>query len=143
MADLIIILVLGLILNPDKSPKPELLDRTSQAVKEANRLPGSKLLLTGGDPAKVNFTEAAAMAKDVTKKGIDRQRILLEEKALDTIQNAYYSLQKMDDLYSLSQANKTAEIHLLTSVHHMPRASWIFRVMSKAMRVSIFLVACH
>merc|ERR1712126_108108 len=78
------------------------------------------------------------MAEEVKKKGVDGQRVLLEERALDTLQNAYFSLKKLDDLYGLSEDNSTiAEIHLLTSAHHMPRSAWIFRVMSKAMQIRV------
>ena len=110
MADIItIIIVLGLILNPDKTLKPELLQRTNTAVTEANKLPRSMLLLTGSDPARVNLTEAEAMASEVKKKGIDGQRILLEDRATDTIHNAYYSLKMLDDLNSLT-VQETSEV---------------------------------
>merc|ERR1711990_68951 len=102
-----------------------------KAFAEANSRPEAKLVLTGYGG------EAQVMADILERKGIDEERLLLEEKAEDTIQNAYYSLTLLDQSYSLSQASKTVEIVLVTSDYHMPRASWIFRVMSEAMKIEV------
>jgi len=126
-----VIVVLGLALNSDGSPKPELLERIDKAFAEANSRPEAKLVLTG------HGGEAKVMAESLKKKGIDGERLLSEEKAKDTIQNAYYSLTLLDQTYALSQANKPVEIVLLSSDYHMPRASWIFRVMSEALKIKV------
>ena len=80
------IVVLGLALNSDGSPKQELLERIDKAFTEANSRPEAKLVLTG------HGGEAKVMAERLEKKGIDGERLFFEEKAKDTVQNAYYSL---------------------------------------------------
>merc|ERR1712029_618813 len=104
-----VIVVLGFALNSNGSPKAELLERTDQAFDEANSRPEAKLVLTGRGrgAAQINRTEAQAMAESLERKGIDSERMLLEVEAMDTIQNAYYSLTLLDQAYSLSQDNNT------------------------------------
>jgi hypothetical protein len=101
-----------------------------------------KIVMTGADTAHLGFTEAHAMAQamimmetETNRSGIDtlmipESDIWLEEKAVDTIENAIYSLDLILARSQTSLMTPTAEsssrLILVTSEFHMPRSWFIF-----------------
>ncbi|WP_421213131.1 ElyC/SanA/YdcF family protein [Aeromonas dhakensis] len=84
------IVTLGYALNPDGSMHDILLGRleTTRALAKAN--PATLIILTGGVPQN-RQTEGKLMADWLVKKGIDRSRIIEENYATSTVENALYS----------------------------------------------------
>jgi hypothetical protein len=100
-----------------------------------------KIVVTGADTAQLGFTEAHAMAQaimmmeEINRSGttadtIPESDIWLEEKAVDTIENAIYSLDLILERSQTSLTTPTAEsssrLILVTSEFHMPRSWFIF-----------------
>ncbi len=110
------------------------LERIFEAIPLARENPQAKLLYTGGSivhdaytkeaekdvRAPDDLTEADVAARLFESCGIPRDRLLLEENALNTFENAKFS--------KVIAAPKHGERWLLvTSAFHMPRAIGVFR----------------
>ncbi|MFK4480948.1 YdcF family protein [Bacillus sp. RC206] len=88
----------------------------------AKQYPNSKIIVSGGIPAQ-GITEADAMSKWLILKGINKDRIILENKSMDTIENALFTI-------LILEKEGFKNITLVTSASHMRRALTIFNVAS-------------
>lgn len=113
------IIVLGSPADSDGNPTPKQLARVTEGVREYGRGVAPRLILTGG-AAHNGFIEADVMARATEAQGIPRSAILVEPKALDTIQNACYAERIMK-----SHGWRSAEV--VSSASHLPRASLVFQ----------------
>ena len=87
--DSLCIVVLGYALAEDGSMQEELVDRLVVALSSALRYPNAYIAVTGGQTSEVKgVTEAGQMAAWLQNKGIARERILVDNKALSTTANA-------------------------------------------------------
>ena len=122
--------VLGFGLNDDGSLKDEGKGRCDVAYESAMKYPKSKIYITGGGTAKNNstVTESGQM-KDylVNVKGLNANRIVIEEQAKTTVQNAKYTVKKLIE-------NHIKTITIITSDYHIRRGNIIFKgeIMLKA-----------
>ncbi|WP_227982641.1 YdcF family protein [Nocardia spumae] len=108
------IVVLGYGLLPDGSMRPELIARLQAALVQAMVSPASPIIVTGGNP-QAGTTEADAMARWLIAHSIAPERIHIESRASDTVQNAVNSAELMHALGA-------ADAVVVTSADHMPRA---------------------
>jgi uncharacterized SAM-binding protein YcdF (DUF218 family) len=122
------IVVLGGAISPDVSEARgtvalgEGAERLIAAAELARRYPNARIIYTGGS-SKLLFpegVEAAYAVRQLEALGVARERIIAEEQARNTIENAVFS--------RLIARPKPGERWLLiTSAHHMPRAMGAFR----------------
>ncbi|MEU6563090.1 YdcF family protein [Nocardia nova] len=108
------IVVLGYGLLPDGGMRPELVARLQAALVQAMISPASPIIVTGGNP-RGGTTEADAMARWLIGHSIAPERIHIESRASDTIQNAQNAAEIMRGL-------GTGDAVVVTSADHMPRA---------------------
>ena len=122
------IIVMGGTIGPENSAargEPalnELAERLTEIAGLARRFPSARIVFTGGNaslsaggPAEAEFVRAL-----FESFGIARERILLEDKARSTFENAVFTKKLVDP--------KPNERWLLvTSAHHMPRSVGVFR----------------
>ena len=80
------LVVLGAGLNGDQ-PSLTLIARLQTALDYLKENPAAVAIVTGGQGAYETVTEASAMAKWLTRKGIAPERIYLEERSTDTREN--------------------------------------------------------
>ena len=113
-----VIIVLGYPTNSDGSASPVERMRVLEGVREYRRGKAPALIMTGG-AAHNKYIEAATMADYAIAQGVPARAILREEKAQNTIQNAWYSVQMM-------QAHGWRSAEVVSSRSHLPRASLIF-----------------
>jgi uncharacterized SAM-binding protein YcdF (DUF218 family) len=113
------IIVLGTPADADGNPTPEELSRVTEAVHEYMRGVAPRLILSGG-AAHNRFIEARVMARVAEAQGIPASAILIEPRAMDTIQNACYSVRIMQE-----HGWHSAEV--VSSGFHLPRAGLIFQ----------------
>lgn len=113
-----VIIVLGFPANPDGTPSPIEKARVMEGVREYQRGVAPMLLMTGG-AAHNQHTEAEVMADFAHSQGVPSEAIVRENQALNTIQNAYYSVEIMK-----TRGWKSAEV--VSSPSHIRRASLIF-----------------
>lgn len=97
-------------------------DRFVEAVLLAKRFPNAKVVFTGGSSALFGdrMSEAEGARMLLTGLGISRDRLVLEDRAKNTFQNAQFSKE-------LIKPEKQARWLLVTSAIHMPRAMGSFR----------------
>jgi uncharacterized SAM-binding protein YcdF (DUF218 family) len=112
------IIVLGAPADSDGNPTPEQLARVTEAVNEYKRGTAPRLILTGG-AARNRFVEARVMARTAEAQGIPASAILVEPQAIDTIQNACYSVRIME-------AHGWHSAEVVSTAYHLPRAGLIF-----------------
>ena len=112
------IIVLGHQADRDGNPTPTQLARVTEAVREYERGVAPRLILTGG-AAGNRFVEARVMARSAEAQGIPASAILIEPEAMDTIQNACYSVRMMKE-----HGWRSAEV--VSGAEHLPRAGIIF-----------------
>lgn len=116
------IMVLGYRLLDNGGHDKELEGRLNKGIEIFKKGLGKKVIFSGGmGNPKADKTEASVMKSLAILKGIDSKDIILEEKSLDTIGNAYFSKQIVKS-YSWNK------IYVVTSCCHMPRASFIFNM---------------
>lgn len=77
------------------------------------------LLVTGGDPQHHGHTEAAVYGAALQQMGVDAGDLLLEERSLNTFQNAEYTA-------PLLQSHKVDQVFLVTSGLHLRRSLLYF-----------------
>lgn len=122
------IIVLGGAVDPDTSATHgqvslnDAAERITEGVALARRYPEARVLLSGGNGTltATERSEADAMKMLLVADGVAADRLLLEGKSRNTIENAEYSL-------ALAQPKPGETWLLVTSAAHMPRAVGCFR----------------
>ncbi|WP_137149219.1 YdcF family protein [Mycolicibacterium sp. CR10] len=112
------IVILGYGLKPDGTMRLILHTRVLAGLAVAQLFPQAPIIVTGGNPRNGN-TEAEQMGKMLRLYGTPRERIILEERASSTVQNAAFSV-------PLAKKAGTSGIILVTSSSHQDRADGNF-----------------
>ncbi|WAJ28237.1 YdcF family protein [Antarcticirhabdus aurantiaca] len=108
------IVVLGYALAKDGTAEKPLLDRLNVALKVAQANPAARVMVTGGQP-QAGVTEGDVMMRWLVERGIDRDRIMIEDKSKDTVGN-------MLNVANLLRRHTADNVILVTSSSHMRRA---------------------
>ncbi|MGE2715230.1 YdcF family protein [Mycolicibacterium litorale] len=112
------IVILGYGLEPDGTMRAILRRRVITGLTVAQFFPQSPIIVTGGNPRN-GVTEAAAMRRMLTMLGFPPHRIIVEDRANSTVQNARFSV-------PLAKEAGTSGIILVTSSTHQDRADGNF-----------------
>jgi uncharacterized SAM-binding protein YcdF (DUF218 family) len=112
------IVILGYGLKPDGTMREILRRRVLTGLIVAQFFPQSPIIVTGGNPKNGN-TEAGQMRKMLMLLGFPDSRIIVEDKANSTVQNARFSV-------PLAKEADTSGIILVTSTTHQGRADGDF-----------------
>ncbi|MGW0159556.1 YdcF family protein [Mycobacterium sp. NPDC003323] len=112
------IVILGYGLTPDGWMRPILYTRVLTGLAIAQAFPQSPIIVTGGNPRN-GRTEAGEMRNLLQLLGFPRNRIIVEDKANSTVQNARFSV-------PLAEKADTSGIILVTSSTHQDRADTNF-----------------
>jgi uncharacterized SAM-binding protein YcdF (DUF218 family) len=91
-----------------------LLSRGYTAVRYLEKNPETKVIVSGGQGPGENISEAEALRRLLLERKIDKERIFLEDKSKNTMEN----FKNSNELYNLSDKN----IIVVTSDYHMFRA---------------------
>ncbi len=115
--DSLCIVVFGYQLDADGSMAPELVGRCEAALACAVAYPKAGIVLTGGHTASsdAQASEARAMAAWLTERGVEPERLFLEEKSLSTVQNAVY----VDRLLA-EHCPSVDSLLIVSSSYHVP-----------------------
>ena len=122
------IIVLGGAISPDVSAAHddvalnEAAERLTVAAELARRYPAARILFSGGSGALIydEGAEAAFALRLLEDLGIPRERIMLEDRSRNTVENAVFSK-------ALAHPRPGERWLLVTSAHHLPRAIGVFR----------------
>lgn len=125
--DSLCIIVMGYYLKSDGSMRDELYQRLQITLEAAEKYPNAYILCTGGGTGSSNhrITEAGQMANWLKKKGIDSDRIIVENQALSTIENATYGCALLYRDYP-----EVKHLAVITSDYHVYRSCLYFHVQS-------------
>jgi len=107
------VIVLGCQVAGEYASLP-LLSRGYTAIRYLNKNPETKVVLTGGQGPGENIPEAESLKRLLLENKIDKERIFLEDKSKNTMENLIFS----DELYNLS----VKKIIIVTSDYHIYRA---------------------
>lgn len=111
------IIALGSPAEDDGTPKARLLSTLTRTLDLANTFPDAPVFVTGA-AVYTSMTEAQAMKSWLIGKGLDENRIIIEDKAVDTIGNAV-------NISPLLKQKSIDRLLLVTVSYHMRRASLI------------------
>ena len=136
VSGLVILVCLGYVLNPDGYPKPELISRVNVTCQVAQEYPNASIILTGGDPTRIGTSEAKVMSLQLASTCMEakNQTILLEEKSLDTVDNAVRVLEMIKKMCKKSK--EPLLVVVITSKWHRERAMMAFQEVARASKVS-------
>lgn len=88
--------------------------RLDRAALYLKKYPGTRVIVSGGQGPGEEISEADAMAAYLIRSGIDRERIIREDKSTSTIENLRYSRKYTDP--------EREDIGIVTNGFHMYRA---------------------
>ena len=112
---MLVAVVLGNRLNDDGSISETMRKRLELALEIENTLCPSKFILSGGlANVAAGCTEAAVMYEWLVKRGVDSDKLVLEDKSLSTKQNAKFSVPIAAELTA-------TQLLLCTTPEHMNR----------------------
>ena len=81
------------------------------------------VVVTGGTLHWLPFAEAPELKRQLVLRGVEEERILVEDQALDTIQNFEYSCHKLADFSGVSKQDVlNSDIVVITNYFHLRRA---------------------
>lgn len=113
-----VIIVLGCRVKWDK-PSLSLMKRVDSAYEFLSENPKSLAILSGGQGSDEAMSEAQCMKRLLTEKGIDKSRLISEDKSTTTDENIAFSL-KLINYLGLDK-----NVAVATSEYHQLRASMI------------------
>ncbi len=111
------IVVLGAKVN-GTNPSLSLSDRIAKAHQYLLAHPDAIAILSGGQGNDEEISEAECMYRNLTGKGIEPNRLWLEDKATSTWENLTFSL----DLIEQKTGTRPTQIGLISSEYHLFRA---------------------
>ena len=117
------IVVLGFQLLSDGQMAPELIGRLETALACAAQYPNARLIVTGGGTASGNHsaTEADVMAAWLEEHGIEKAKIIVENRSLTTDQNASNTCSILATQYP-----GIRQIAMVSSDYHVALGSMLF-----------------
>lgn len=122
--DSLCIVVLGYQLKADGSMAPELTGRCETALRCAEKYPYAFVAVTGGGTASKDrsATEADAMADWLISHGISRDRIIIENTSMTTVQNAKKTCSILAEHYP-----QIEQVAIVSSNYHIPLGTLLFQ----------------
>ena len=117
------IVILGYALNDDGTMKDELVGRLQVGLNTANKYPNAYVVVTGGGTAANNpdVTEGGLMGQWLLDQGLDESRLIIENKAPNTVGNAENTYKILNEQYP-----QVKSLVMVTSDYHVPRGCILF-----------------
>lgn len=100
-------------------PTKALLSRCEAAFEHLTKYPNSIAILSGGQGNDEDITEAECMQRILTSRGINKSRLILEEKSRSTEENLAFSKKIIED------KGISGKVTIVTSEYHLYRSMLI------------------
>ena len=124
--DSLCVVVFGYGLGGDGSIQPELEDRLYVALNAARQYPNAYVAVTGGQTSEVaGVTEGGQMATWLRAQGVAESRLIVEDQALSTTQNAANTYKLLTSAYP-----QVKTLAVVTSDYHVACAGVLLQVWS-------------
>ena len=132
--DELCMVVLGFQLNEDGTMKDELKDRLEVVLASAEKYPRALIVCTGGGTAAEDetATEAGKMAEWLVENGIDKSRVIVEDKSVTTAQNAMFTYDILTKEYP-----QVSQLAVISSDYHIATGTLLFSAESTLRAESI------
>jgi len=121
--DSLCIIVMGYSLQSNGNMKEELIGRLETALSLLEDFPSAYILCTGGGTAKYNpaITEADSMARWLKEQGVGEDKIIVENRAYSTEENAINAFRILSEKYP-----GVNTVVLVSSDYHLRRCKLLF-----------------
>ncbi len=120
------ILVLGYDLMDDGTMRPELMARLQTTLRSAEKYPNARILVTGGATARYEATtEAEEMASWLVASGISESRILVENRAGNTTENAVRAYRILE-----ASCPDVTQVAVISSDYHVSTGCVLFQTVA-------------
>lgn len=93
-----VVVVFGCQVRADGALSSHLNSRVKKAVEVLNEAPDAICIASGGQGQDEPTSEAEAIKNALVRRGIDADRIFLEENSTSTIENLRFSLEKLEEI---------------------------------------------
>ena len=124
--DSLCVVVFGYGLDADGSIRPELEDRLYVALNAARQYPDAYVAVTGGQTSEVaGVTEGGQMAAWLRAQGVAESRLIVEDQALSTTQNAANTYKLLTSAYP-----QVKTLAVVTSDYHVACAGVLLQIWS-------------
>lgn len=124
--DSLCVVVFGYGLGGDGSIQPELEDRLYVALNAARQYPNAYVAVTGGQTSEVaGVTEGGQMAAWLQAQGVAESRLIVEDQALNTTQNAANTYKLLTSSYP-----QVKTLAVVTSDYHVACAGVLLQIWS-------------
>ncbi len=102
-----------------KDPSISLRNRMDAAISYLRKNPDTKAIVSGGQGKGEDISEAECMYQYMIHKGIEKDRIIIEDKSTSTMENLAYSKNFLNEKYS------EEIIGIVSSSYHLYRAKYM------------------
>lgn len=109
------VVILGAKVKPGGIPSQSLKNRLDAAVDYLQKYPTVKAIVTGGQGADEDRTEASVMADYLIEHGIAEERVLLEDQSTTTYENLLFAKKLLPE--------NTESITIISNDFHLKRAT--------------------
>ena len=116
-----------------KKPAKSLMERIKAATEYLKENPEVKVIATGGKGANEGIAEGVAIKRELLKNGINEDRIILEDKSKNTVENFRFSLEKIRNSENgknknyENNGNRKIKVLIVTNDYHIFRSKNIAR----------------
>lgn len=117
------VILLGGGVSKDGILPDSVLRRVERTAEYLKKHPNAVCVVSGGTLDFLPVAEAPSLKKYLVEKGIEQSKVLVEDQALDTIQNFEYSCKMLSDYTGLPQSKiLESPVAVVTSRFHLRRA---------------------
>ena len=126
------VIILGARVKGEK-PAKSLMERIKAATEYLKENPEVKVIATGGKGKNEGIAEGVAIKRELLKNGISEDRIILEDKSKNTVENFRFSLEKIrnsengKNKNSENNENRKIKVLIVTNDYHIFRSKNIAR----------------
>ena len=126
------VIILGARVKGEK-PAKSLMERIKAATEYLKENPEVKVIATGGKGSNEGIAEGVAIKRELLKNGINEDRIILEDKSKNTVENFRFSLEKIrnsengKNKNSENNGNRKIKVLIVTNDYHIFRSKNIAR----------------
>ena len=126
------VIILGARVKGEK-PAKSLMERIKAATEYLKKNPEVKVIATGGNGKNEGIAEGVAIKRELLKNGISEDRIILENKSKNTVENFRFSLEKIrnsengKNKNSENNGNRKIKVLIVTNDYHIFRSKNIAR----------------
>lgn len=111
-------IILGNRINDDRSLSSYMIERLEMAIKVDNQFRPDYIIVSGGIANPVaGISEASAMKEYLSNKGIETNKIIIEDKSMTTKENALYSI-------PIAKKLNATSIIIVSSIDHFAYRSY-------------------